>query len=170
MVSKSEHNSENSKQIENLIFNLNSQNAMIREHARLALIKFGKLSVLSLIEALENPKKRVQWEAAKALVAIHDIRSSPALVQKLMDKSFELRWLAAEGLIALRQNSLKDLLKALIDNPDNWDLRQGAHHVLHALEKEGLLNEKCLHLLNELRDIEAGLSIPMSAEKALLSL
>jgi len=170
MVSDSKTNIGIHENIESLISTLSNKNGMIRQQARLALVKSGATSVEYLINALENPNKRVQWEAAKALITIGDIRSAPAFVQKLKDKSFELRWLAAEGLIALKENSLRPLLSALIDNPDDWDLRQGVHHVLHALEREGLLNDKCLCLLNELRSMEPELSIPIATETALASI
>jgi HEAT repeat protein len=170
MVLKIETNDKKLKDIKSLIAILVSKDGMARQKARHALIGMGSSVVPFLTEALTHSKAWVRWEAAKALIALRDPRSAPDLVKALTDKSFEVRWLAAEGLITLQRDALKPLFIALIGNPQNWDLRQGAHHVLHALEREGLLNEKCLLLLNALRNPEAEFSVPFAAESALLSL
>jgi hypothetical protein len=162
-------------EIEKLIISLQNKDGLKRQKARRALLEMGKSATPSLIKALAHPAARVRWEAAKTLGSLKDPEAAPALVQALMDKSSEVQWLAAEGLIALKKAALKSLLSALIDRPQSidlqsYDLRQGAHHVLHALERENLLNEKTLDLLNEIRCPEPELSIPIVAEAALASL
>ncbi len=170
MAMKLEKKGNNQKDIKSLIAILDSKDGITRREARHALIGMGSPVVPFLTEVLSHPKTWVRWEAAKALIILRDARSAPDLVKALTDKSFEVRWLAAEGLIALQRDALRPLFIALIGNPENWDLRQGAHHVLHALEREGLLNEKSLMLLNTLRNPEAEFTIPFAAESALLSL
>ena len=141
-----------------------------RRKARLAIEEIGKPAVPALISALSDKKAQVRWEAARALGAIQDPQAAPALVQALMDVSFEIRWLAAEGLIALEDEALVPLLKALEDESDSVDLRAGAHHVLHALERSKKLNEPTLKVLNAIRSMEPDIAIPGAAFEALQSL
>jgi HEAT repeat protein len=158
------------KKIENLIAAFLIKDGWKRREARLALVDIGKPAVPYLIKALKHRKPEVRWEAAKTLGAIGDPSSGQALVSALSDERFEIRWLAAEGLIALKLGAIEPLLKEMIKNPESWELRQGAHHVLHALERNHLLNKSCIKLLNQLRGLDQELSIPMAAEDALKSL
>ena len=157
------------KKIESLIAAFSNKDGWKRRKTRLALVDIGKPAVPYLIKALKHRKPEVRWEAAKTLCAISDPSSGPALVDALEDKRFEIRWLAAEGLIALKLGAIEPLLKGMIKNPESWDLRQGAHHVLHALERNHILNKNCIKLLNQLRGLDQELSIPMAAEDALKS-
>jgi len=156
--------------IEDLLSVLAGKDGVARQQARKDLVELGTIAVPFLIKALTNPHTRIRWEAAKALGTMRDPQAAPFLVQALSDKSFEVRWLAAEGLIALRRDSLQPLLTALIEHADNWDLRQGAHHILHAFERVDLLNEECLAVLDELRSLEAEFALPPAAKAALESL
>jgi 16S rRNA G966 N2-methylase RsmD len=56
------------------------------------------------------------------------------------------------------------------EEKEDYELRQGAHHVLHALERDHLLNKSCINLLNKLRGLDQELSVPLAAEAALRSL
>jgi HEAT repeat protein len=80
----------------------------------------------------------VRWEAAKALADIVDVRAASELVAALEDSNFGVRWLAAEGLIAIGRDALPSLMKALTKRSDSAWLREGAHHVLHDLSKGDL--------------------------------
>jgi HEAT repeat protein len=156
--------------IEKLMADLESKEGVRRMEARHQLIETGKAAIPYLIEALDSKKQRVRWEATKTLGAMQAPEAATALVKKLMDDSFEVQWLAAEGLIALKRAAVHPLLKALTTHFDNLDLRQGAHHILHALERENLLDEKTLKVLDELRDIEPLEPFPGVAEAALNAL
>jgi hypothetical protein len=79
----------------------------------------------------------------------------------------EVRWLAAEGLIALEERALVPLLQALEVDFESPFLRQGAHHVLHALERKKRLNEKTLAVLDTLRFLEPRMEVALAARKAL---
>jgi HEAT repeat protein len=131
--------------INNLINKLYDNDGFVREKARLALIDFGGEAVPSLIKALESSQEQVRWEAAKALVKIANQGSTASLVKALQDEVFDIRWLAAEALIAIGAGSVKPLLAALVDEPKELFLRQGAHHVIkdiiHQNPKESELNE-----------------------------
>jgi len=158
------------KKIESLIATFSNKEGWKRKRARLALVDIGKPAVPYLIKAMKHHKAEVRWEAVKTLGAIRDSRSGPDMVSALTDKNFEIRWLAAEGLIALKLGAIKPLLKALIKTPESWELRQGAHHVLHALERTHLLNKSCINLLNNLRGLDQEISVPLAANAALRSL
>jgi len=43
---------------------------------------------------------------------------APALIKTFEDEEFDIRWLAAEGVIGLGVSGLKPLLQALIDHGD----------------------------------------------------
>lgn len=149
-----------------LVGQLYERDGMKRRQARVALEQMGRAATPYLIDALDDDNASVRWEAAKALVTIADPDAARALVHGLLDESFEVQWLAAEGLIALKREALVPLLRVLMRiNSDK--LRQGAHHVLHALEREGLLREKELKLLNGLRDIDSDVESYLMAKDAL---
>lgn len=149
-----------------LIAKLTGNNGRERERARWALVDIGRPAVGSLIELLSNPRKQVRWEAAKALAAIADPAAAEVLVKALEDKVFDVRWLAAEGLINIGRESLVPLLQALIERSDSPWLREGAHHVLHDLAA-GDLKELLQPIVDSLQDVESVMETPIAA-KAIL--
>ena len=157
--------------IDPLIADLGSSDGLVRQNARIALIRMGEPAVESLIKALQNKSEPTHWEAAKALSLIGDPRSVQALVQALGDNEFGVRWLAAEGLIAVGYCSLAPILQALVDRPQSVRLREGAHHVLHDLVSRYLINrassEQVKPVLAALNDIEPTVEVPLAAHKAL---
>jgi HEAT repeat protein len=132
--------------VSDLVNKLNNNDGFVREKARLALIDIGGEAVPSLIKALESNQQQVRWESAKALVKIANPRSIASLIKALQDEVFDIRWLAAEALIAIGIESIKPLLAALVNEPKELFLRQGAHHVIkyiiHQNPKDSELNEK----------------------------
>jgi HEAT repeat protein len=120
-----------------------------------------------LITALRSPSHTVRWEAAKALSELADPASAPALVQALTDERFDVRWLAALGLIALRQAGLVPLLDAL--EHASWDrvlLRDGARHILRA-QLGGPYGSVLAPVVAALEGPEPGVTVPLSAYRAL---
>lgn len=156
--------------IRGLVKALDDEDWRKRHEARERLVEIGKPAVPYLIEALTHPKEYVRWEIAKALVTIKAPEAAPALANALMDESYEIGWLAAEALIALGKIALPPILQVLIDNPESVNLKHGAHHVMHDLERKGLLNEESLQVMDELREIEIVEAFPMTVRKALDSL
>jgi len=77
----------------------------------------------------------VRWEAAKALSQIANPASIQALLEALSDKTFEVRWMAAEGLIRIGRKAVIPLLEALVEHSDSYWLREGIHHVLHDMNR-----------------------------------
>jgi HEAT repeat protein len=107
--------------------------------ARRKIVAMGSAAVETLVRELSNKKHWVRWEAAKALGQIGDKAAAIALVKALEDSEFDVQWLAAEALITIGRESLEPLLAALADHGDkSIALRQGAHHVLHDMDRSGL--------------------------------
>jgi HEAT repeat protein len=154
-------------EIENLIPELRGKDAMQRIQARKKLVEIGKPATPFLINLLNDPVEHVKWEACKALGSIKDPTAAGALVLALVDKSISVQWLAAEALIGLKSNAVIPLLRSLKENFDSLPLRQGAHHVLHALERENLLTEDTIAVVESLRSLEPVISVAMAAQRAL---
>jgi HEAT repeat protein len=116
-----------------LIAVLYSRDGLLRERARRSLVAIGSIAVEPLIDTLEKGNETARWEAAKAISEIGDPNAAYALVGALEDNYFDVRWVAAEGLITLGIDSLRPLLEVLLKSPDSTWLREGAHHVLRGL-------------------------------------
>ncbi len=82
----------------------------------------------------------------------------------------EVRWLAAEGLIAIQRAALVPLLHAMEKHFDSFWFRHGAHHVLHDLKMYQLLNEQTIKVLDTLQSNKPVVTIPFAAKAALDSL
>lgn len=149
------------------ITELGNKNGMIRRQARKALERAGLVSTPYLIEKLRHADADVRWEATKALGQIADPRAATALVFALMDKSFEVQWLAAEALIAIGEAAIRPLLEGLIQFHNSIYMRQGAHHVLHAFERRELLTPSVQRVLDDLRSSQSIEPYPISARRAL---
>ena len=155
------------KIIVTLIDLLKNKDGMKRRKARFALEKIGKAATPYLMEALFDEIEACRWEAAKTLITIKDPKAAVALVEALMDKSFEIQWLAAEALIALKMAAISPILQALIKHSDSITMQQGAHHVLHAFEREHLLDNPVIEVLDALRNLETDIWVIPAAKKAL---
>lgn len=111
---------------------LESGDGATRERARESLLTLGKDAVSPLMESLENsPITQMRWEAAKALGALNDNKSIPALVKALEDSDSDVAWLAAEALRQFNRRAWAPILRALINSEGkSGSLRRGAHQVL----------------------------------------
>jgi hypothetical protein len=92
------------------------------------------------------------------------------VVSVLNDENMEVRWVAAEALISLKENCLIPLLHSLKDNFNSLYLRESAHHILYALRNDDVLDEDTQKVLNALRLYEPGISVAVAAHKVLNSL
>ncbi|MGA7161811.1 MAG: HEAT repeat domain-containing protein [Bacteroidota bacterium] len=155
--------------IERLIEQLSNLDGAERERARKKLVKIGRPAVPSLMKLLSDRKQHMRWEGCKALGEMMDSTSAAVLVKALTDESVEVRWLAAEGLIALEKKALVPLLKILETDFESPYVREGAHHVLHALERQHLLSKDSIAVLDTLRYLEPKISVALAARKALQS-
>lgn len=153
--------------IEELIAKLGHKDGMTRRHAREKLVDMGGDTTPHLLPLLERRRDKVlRWEAAKALSALADPASAPALVSALTDEDPDVRWLAAEGLAALGRPALRLLARALIDDCDRPNLREGVHHVLHNLHDHEL-RKTTTPLYDVLSGIESSADVIIAAERVL---
>jgi len=155
--------------IEALIKDLASKNGQTREAARKALVAIGRPAVASLLSLLDNSNHQVRWEAAKTLGEIKDPAAIDGLLQALIDVQFDVRWLAAEGLVALGTQAVIPLLQTLskMQEEDSGFLRDGAHHVLHAIT--GDLQDAIKPVLAALEDANFSVKTPNAARDILKS-
>jgi len=153
--------------ISTLIADLKVKDGMKRQRARRRLVAMGKPAIPSLSELLKDHQEQTRWEAAKALGAIADPDASSALTSALEDEEFDVRWLAAEGLIRMGRDGLPSLFRALAERPNSVWLREGAHHILTTLSKKRM-KTLLKPLLSALVNVDPETEVPEAAH-ALLS-
>jgi HEAT repeats len=155
-------------EIDALIAELAHDRGLARQRARESLVMIGKPAVAPLMTALQHPDWRIRWGAAKALGQIGDPAAANALVDRMEDARPGIRWLAAEGVIAMGHEGLASLLQALIHHSDSEWLREGAHHILHSeTEKDPDLSRLLRRVSAALDDVEPVLEVPPAARAAL---
>jgi uncharacterized protein YrrD len=155
--------------IKTLIGFLTSRSGLTRQYARTSLVAIGKPAVPALLALLKNKKSRGRWEVLKALGEIRDPSAISELITRLNDESFEIRWLAAEALVALGSQVIVPLLQALIRQSDSVYVRESAHHILRSLVDDK--TKKFIRpVLTALEDMDYSMMVPMAARKALRSL
>ncbi len=155
--------------ISSLVETLASADGAERHAARVQLEEIGRPAVPTLLRALQSPSEYARWEAAKALGRLPDPSAAAALVSALQDEKAGVRWLAATALINLGRDALMPLLRGLEGNSDSIWFRDGAHHVLHSLIKDGVADE-AIPVLEALEDIEPCIEAPVAAYNVLQDL
>jgi HEAT repeat protein len=156
--------------IPELVRSLANRDATSREKARKSLVAIGRRAVPSLIPLLSHRKPHVRWEAAKTLCGIADPLSAFALVGALDDRNGDVRWLAAEGLVALGQDGLQPLLAAMLERVQSRWFREGAHHVCQTLAGKRKLGPILRPVLAALNEPEPAVAAPAAAYAALARL
>lgn len=159
------------KSVEQLISDLGDNDGMVRQRARYSLTKIGKPASDALIRAFHEKNNPTHYEAAKTLGQIGSIKAIATFIQALEDEDFSVRWVAAEGLIAIGKLSIRPLLKALELHPEsNW-LRDGVHHVLHDLVSRKFIDEQTKKILSPVleayQNFEPVVSIRIATMEAL---
>jgi HEAT repeat protein len=146
---------------------LDSKDSVKKLAARNALVGMGKTIIPKLHRLLNSENALLRMEAAKIVELIADRRSIPFLINLLDDKEFEIRWIAAEGLIKIGRRAILPLLKSIRDGKSTFIFNKGAHHVLLSLLKEDEKN-KLPTLLLSLDDVqELGETAPVEASEAI---
>jgi hypothetical protein len=100
------------------------------------------------------------------LSQIGNNKAIKALLEALSDEKFEVRWLAAEGLIRIGRKAIVPLLETLVNHSDSYWLREGIHHVLHDMNK-GKITEVLRPVLEALEGTAPSLEVPLAAKAAL---
>jgi hypothetical protein len=104
--------------------------------------------------------------------AIHHLQynaspeSNRLLVQMLMDDEAGVRWAAADALANIGEDALPVLLRALVQNAGNGQLRAGAHHILSA-NRSYCVHKDCEALLKALEGPASDIAV-MDAASTLL--
>ena len=148
--------------ITSLVDLLSSADGVERHTAREQLEEIGSPAVPFIARALRAPREHARWEAAKALGEIADASAAPALVRALEDEKAAVRWLAATALIKMGRDALLPLLHGLEGNSDSIWFRDGAHHVLRSLIRDGVADE-ALPVLEALENLEPCIEAPIAA-------
>jgi hypothetical protein len=152
--------------IDSLIAALASRDGLKRHEARMRLVKCGHECVGELIPMLKHPRQQVRWEAAKALAMIADRAAATALADALTDTDGDVRWVAAEGLITLGDCSIWPVLRLLMSEAGSEQVREAAHHVLHAFN-DGRSAASLAPVLAALRGPSPETAVPVEAYRAL---
>ena len=153
-----------------LLCSLAGGDPVVREKARETLVAIGKPAVPSLIQLLSNRRPLARWEAAKALRAIADPLAATALVNALDDTDDDVRWVAAEGVIALGREGLQPLLAALLERGQSSWFCQGAHHVCRVLATKRHLSPILRPLLAAFDQFQPQMAVPLAAYTVLSKL
>jgi len=123
-------------EIKNLLETLFSENGMERKAAREKLVSKGRTAVDYLTEHIHHSKHIYRWEALKTMEEIADPVSIPFFIEALEDDESDIRWIAAEGLIKIGEESVIPLLKLLTKKTDSIFILEGTHHVFYDLNKK----------------------------------
>jgi HEAT repeat protein len=153
--------------IPELVSALANRNPTARTKARKELVAVGRPAVPALIQLLSHRTQHVRWEAAKTLCEIADPLSAFALVNALDDRDGDVRWLAAEGLVALGKEGLQPLLAALLQRAQSSGLCEGARHVCQTLANKRKLGPILRPVVAALNEPEPAVAAPSAAYVAL---
>jgi hypothetical protein len=156
--------------IPSLLCSLAGGDPVAREKARETLVAVGRPVVPALIQLLSNRRPLARWEAAKALCGIADPLAATALVNALDDTDDDVRWVAAEGVIALGREGLQPLLAALLERAQSSWFCEGAHHVCYTLVTKRQFGPILRPLLAAFDQFEPQVAIPLAAYTALWKL
>jgi HEAT repeat protein len=146
---------------------LDSKNSVKKLAARSTLVGMGKSITPKLHILLNSENGLLRMEAAKIVELIADRRSIPFLIYLLADKEFEIRWIAAEGLIKIGRPAILPLLKSIRDGKSSFILNKGAHHILMSILKEDEKNKLTTLLLSLDNAKELGETAPVEASQAI---
>jgi HEAT repeat protein len=154
-------------EIKQSLSDLEDNDFHIREMARSKLASLGSEAVPALIHQLKTDKTHCRWEAAKILGEIQNEAAAKALVEALLDESINVHWAASEALIKYGRDALLPLLDGITRHFGSMRFRQGAYHILHALESSHQLDPHAQEVLDSLRDVHPAASAPWAAERAI---
>jgi hypothetical protein len=146
---------------------LDTKNVSRKLSSRNALVKMGKRILPQLLKLSVSENVLIRMEAVKIIELIADRRSIPEFIRLLDDPEFDIRWIAAEGLIKIGRQSIRPLIKAVRDNENSIILNEGAHHVLISLFSENERKSEMTLLLSLENHHALGGTAPVEASLAL---
>lgn len=148
---------------------LSDWDARSRHQAREELVNLGNTALPMLFQKLNAKDWHVRWEAAKALGEIGDSIAVEPLVSLLQDDDTSVRWAAMGSLIQLGRASIHPILLSLTHDFHSSRLRQGAHHILHALHNKGQLTPVEADVFHALEGMTTGVPAAQAANRALIA-
>ena len=130
-------------------------------------LRMNSSVILQIDNSISARNELLKHEIANTVNLIADRKSIPALINLLKDPEFDVRWIAAEGLIKIGRKSIVPLLKTIRDEESSYFMNKGAHHILQSLisERERRAIEPLLYSL--FNHTEAGKIAPVEALTAL---
>jgi HEAT repeat protein len=145
---------------------LGSKNGLQRLQARSAMIALGESAIDIFAELVMHPNWIVRREAVKALSQMKTNITAPVLIYALEDEYASIRWVAAEGLIALGKQGLLVLMQRLCSQKLSVNLSQVAHHVVKEISKRQSMIET-EELLANLENPSRYYMVPVNARNVL---
>lgn len=131
-------------------------------------MSIGSPAVSQLADLAGHPDAMLRREVIKTLGQIASPVSVPLLVHAMLDGNEGVRWLAAEGLVAVGMQASQPVLEELLANPKSALLRKGAHHYFRAMrDLKG--STRFDELLSALDGLDAELRTQVAAENLLKS-
>ena len=125
-----------------LIADLTSSELNDRLRAQHSLITRGRAAVPALLAALQDEDPHRRSAAAQVLAVIAEPSTAAALAGALSDDEAPVRWIAAEGLIALGPVGLAAALHALVTAQTiSPQLKDAVRHILLKLRVDSRLGE-----------------------------
>ncbi|MDQ7030051.1 MAG: HEAT repeat domain-containing protein [Ardenticatenia bacterium] len=121
----------------------------------------------ALIEAMQAQEAQVRRYATRALSHLGDARATDVLIEALEDPSYSVRWLAAEGLVAIGPEAVAPLLRAMSARVVRAWFRQGAFHVLNKVEGVGNAEAQWLRRIAARVKRDPAEELPLLARRAL---
>lgn len=158
-----------SDDIKKLINLLSGEDGIARQKARHQLVEIGEPAIDYLIELQYSSNHQARWEAIKAIGQIGSDEAIPVLINSLEDSKFDVRWLAAEGLIEIGKSAIKPVVNAFLENHDSAFIKEGLHHVLKEMKREGKFADQ-YDLINSLEDTYEEEKAIIASEKTVNSL
>jgi HEAT repeat protein len=146
---------------------LDKKNISLKLDARNTLVKMGKTILPQLHMLLSIRNVDLRKEVAKVVELIASNQSIPIMLTLLDDDDFDIRWIAAEGLIKVGRKSIVPLLEYIRDGKSSYFTEKRAHHVLENLLTESERNDLETLLLSLDDYLEARVIAPTEAAKAL---
>jgi predicted transcriptional regulator len=123
--------------------------------------------VPALAAAVTDSRTQVRWEATRALCEIGDPSAAPALIDKLEGRDSGVRWMAADGLVALGPVVLQPLMHALVRRSDSVLFRESAHRVLQGLAGRPGYESILRPVMVALESASPDVGVPLAAYNAL---
>jgi HEAT repeat protein len=146
---------------------LDTKNITKKLSSRKTLVRLGKRILPQMHKLLRAKNVLIRMEAAKIMELIGNRMSIQVFIDLLDDSEFDIRWIAAEGLIKIGRRSIQPILKSVRDGESSIIHNEGAHHVLIALLNDNE-KQKEMTLLQSLENYHAlGGTAPIEALTAL---